>query len=86
MKWSCASTVTPPTFQNHGARSHIGGHYFLSNKSTDPTKPPLRESTLNCPIHTVSKILHNVMASTAESEIGATFHIGQEAVRIRTTL
>ena len=59
-----------------GARSRVGGHYFLSNNSTDPP--------LNGPIQTVSKILHNVMASVAEAEIGATFHNGQEAVPIRT--
>ena len=69
-----------------GAISPVGGHYFLSNKSTDPTKPPLTDSPLNGPIHTVSKILHNVMASAAEAEIGATFHNGQEAMPIRTTL
>ena len=69
-----------------GACSRVGGHYFLGNKSTDPTKPPLTESPLNGPIHTVSKILHNVMTSAAEAEIGATLHNAQEAVPIRTTL
>ena len=69
-----------------GARSRVGGHYSLGNKSTDPTNPPLTESHLNGPIHTVSKILHNVMASAAEAEIGDTFHNGQEAVPIRTNL
>ena len=68
------------------ARSRVGGHYFLGNKSTDPTKPPLMDYPLKGPIHTVSKILHNVMASAAEAEIGATFHNCQEAVLIRTTL
>ena len=63
-----------------GARSRVGGHYFLSNNSTDPTKPPLTDSPLNDPIHTISKILHNVMLSGSEAEIGATFHNGQEAV------
>ena len=67
-------------------RSRFGGHYFLSNKYTDPTNPPIMDSPLNGLIHTVSKILHNVMASAAESEIGATFHNGQKAVPIRTTL
>ena len=69
-----------------GARSRIGGHYFLGNQSADPTKPPLTESPLNGPIHSISKILHNVMASAAEAEIGATFGNGQEAVPIGTTL
>ena len=69
-----------------GAHSRVVGHYFLSNNSTNPTKPPLTDSPLNGPIHTVSKILHNMMASAAEAEIGATFHNGQEAVPIHTTL
>ena len=69
-----------------GARRRVGGHYLLSNNSTDPTKPPLADSSLNGPIHTASKILHSVMTSAAEAEIGATFHNVQEAVPIRTTL
>ena len=69
-----------------GSRSCVGGHYLLSNKSTDPIKSPLTDSPLNIPIQTVSKILHNVMASAAEAEICATFHNGQETVPIRTTL
>ena len=69
-----------------GACSRVGGNYFLGNQSTDPTKTPLTDSPINSPIHTVPKILHNVMASAAESKIGATLHNGQEAVPIRTTL
>ena len=69
-----------------GACSLVGGHYFLEKKSTDPTNTPLMDSPLNGPIHTVYKILHNVMASAAEAEIGAIFHNGQEAAPIRTTL
>ena len=60
-----------------GARSRVGGHYFLSNNYTDPSKPPLTDSPLNGPIHTVSKILHDVMVSAAEAKIGANFHNGQ---------
>ena len=69
-----------------GACSRVGGHYFLGKKSTEPTKPTLTDSPLNGPIYTVSKILHNLMASAAEAEISATFHNGQEAVPISTTL
>ena len=64
----------------------VGGHYFLSNNSTDPTKPHSTYYPLNGPIHTVSNILYNVMVSADEAEIGATFHNGQEAVPIRTSL
>ena len=69
-----------------GARSRVGGHYFLSNNSTDPPNPTPTDSPLNGPTHIVSNILHNVMASAAEAEIGATFHNGQDTVPIRTTL
>ena len=69
-----------------GARSCVGGYYFLGKKSTDPTKPPLTDSPLNGPIHIVSKILLNVMASANEAEISAILHNGQEAVPISTTL
>ena len=50
-----------------GARSRVSGHYFLSKNYTDPTKPHLAYSPINGSIHTVSKILHNVMASADEA-------------------
>ena len=78
--YSDASYLSEP-----GACSHVGGNHFLGNKSTDPTKPPLTDSPLNGPIYNVSKILHNVMVSAAEAEIGVTFHNGEEAMSIRTT-
>jgi hypothetical protein len=68
------------------ARSRAGGHYFLSDLSTDPTVPPTSTPVLNGPIYTLSKIMRNVMGSAAEAEIGATYINGQEAVPIRTTL
>ena len=52
------------------ARSREGGHFFLSDhKSVSPNEP----------VHTVSNILRNVMASAAESEIGAAFTNAQAA-------
>jgi hypothetical protein len=68
------------------ARSRAGGHFFLSSLSTDPTLPPTDLPPQNGPLHTVSKILRNVMGSAAEAEIGATYVNCQEAVPIRTTL
>ena len=59
------------------AHSRVGGQYFLGKKSTDPTKSPLTDSPLSGPIHTISKILHKVMASVSEAKIGATFLNGQ---------
>ena len=59
------------------ARSRAGGHFFLSaHKSISP----------NGPVHTVSNILRNVMASAAESEIGAAFTNAQAALPLRQAL
>ena len=44
-------------------RSRSGGHYFLSNRSLDLTRAHNTNLTLNGPIHTVSKIMSNVMLS-----------------------
>ena len=59
------------------ARIFAGGYYFLSNRSHNLTKPPRTRLRINGPIHTVSKIMSNVMGSAAEAEIGATYINGQ---------
>jgi len=59
------------------ARSRAGGHFFLSN---------LKSSLPNGPVHTVSNIMRNVMASAAEAEIGAVFTNAQTALPIRQAL
>ena len=68
------------------SRSRAAGHFFLSNwpqniKMPDPTPPPG-----NGPIFTVCKTLRNVMASAAETELGALFYNGQEAIPLRHAL
>ena len=63
-----------------------GGHYFLSNRSPDPTKPPRTRPRLNGTFHTVYKTMSNVMGSTSEAEICATYINVQEAVPICTLL
>ena len=68
------------------AQSRAGGHYFLSNSSLDQTQPPKMHPRLNGPIHTVSKIMSNIMGSAAEAEIGATYINGQDAVPICTLI
>ena len=67
-------------------RSRAGGHYFISNRLPDPTKPPRTRPRLNGPVHTMSKIMSNVMGSAAEAKIGTTYINGQEAVPICTLL
>jgi len=59
------------------ARSRAGGHFFLTNPTA--TQP-------NGPIHTVSNIMRNVMASAAESEIGAAFVNAQSSLPLRQAL
>ena len=68
------------------ARSRAGGHYFLSSLSASPNNPPTQPPPLNGPLFTISRILRNVMGSTAEAKIGAAYVNGQEAIPIRTTL
>ena len=47
------------------ARSCACGHYFLSERSPDPKKPPRNLPWLNGPIHTVSKIMSKAMGYAA---------------------
>jgi hypothetical protein len=68
------------------SRSRAGGHFFLSDLSLDPTDQLTTEPTPNGPIYSLSRIIRNIMASAAESEIASSFMNGQEAVPIRTTL
>jgi hypothetical protein len=68
------------------ARSRTGGHFILSTRPGDPSKAPTVAPTLNGPIHSICKIMTNVMGSAAEAEIGAAYINAQEAVPIRTTL
>jgi hypothetical protein len=66
------------------ARSRAGGIFFLSSKPTTATNAPI--PPLNGPIHIVSTILRNIMASATEAEAGACFLNAQEATSILTTL
>ena len=59
------------------SRSRAGGHYFLSDKQPDTTTPPANRPNLNGPIHSISRIMSNVMGSGAEAEISATYINGQ---------
>ena len=68
------------------ARSRAGGFFFLSSHPVDPSIAPTEVPTLNGPIHTVCKIMKNVVGSAAEAEIGAAYINCQEAVPMRTTL
>jgi hypothetical protein len=61
------------------ARSLLGGLFFLGNKSPE-------QDTLNGSILNVASIIKNVVASAAESEVGACFHNAQSGAPLRVTL
>jgi hypothetical protein len=61
------------------ARSRLGGLFFLGNKF--PEKETLNGSILN-----VAAVIKNVVASAAESEVGACFHNAQSGAPLRVTL
>jgi hypothetical protein len=61
------------------ARSRLGGLFFLGNKSPD-------QDTLNGSILNVASVIKYVVASAAESEVGACFHNAQSVAPLRVTL
>jgi hypothetical protein len=61
------------------ARSRLGGLFFCGDKS--PQQDKLNGSILN-----VASVIKNVVASTAESEVGACFHNTQSGAPLRVTL
>lgn len=63
------------------ARSRAAGFFFLSTKPDPNETPPI-----NGPIHIVSTIMRNVMASAGEAQVGATFLNSQQACALRATL
>jgi hypothetical protein len=60
------------------ARSRLGGLFFLGNK-------PPEKDTLNGSILNVAAVIKNVVASAAESEVGACFHNAQSGAPLRVT-
>jgi hypothetical protein len=61
------------------ARSRLGGLCFCGDKS--PQQDKLNGSILN-----VASVIKNVVASAAESEVGACFHNAQSGAPLRVTL
>jgi hypothetical protein len=60
-------------------RSRLGGLFFFGDK------PPL-EDTLNGSILNVASVIKNVVASAAESEVGACFQNAKSGAPLRVTL
>jgi hypothetical protein len=61
------------------AQSRLGGLFLLGNK-------PPEQDKLNRYILNVASIIKNVVASAAESEVGACFHNAQSGAPLRATL
>ena len=55
-------------FSKPRARGRAGGHYFLGDKRPDMSKPPTTCPRLNGPIHSISRIMLNLIGSAAEAE------------------
>ena len=68
------------------SKSRSGGHYFLSNRTIDPNKPPPRQPTNNYAIHSECCIQCNVLTSNAKAEVGCLFINGKKSVPLRATL
>jgi hypothetical protein len=60
-------------------RSRLGHLFFLGNKSP-------KQDTLNGSFLNVAAVIKNVVASAAESEVGACFHNAQSGAPLRVTL
>jgi hypothetical protein len=61
------------------ARSRLGVLFFCGDKSPEQDK-------LNCSMLNVASVINNVVASDAESEVGACFHNAQSGAPLRVTL
>jgi hypothetical protein len=61
------------------SRSHLGGLFFCGDKSP-------HEDNLNGSILNVASAIKNVVASTAESEVGSCFQKAQSCAPLRVTL
>jgi hypothetical protein len=61
------------------ARSRLGGLFFLGNKSPE-------QDTKNGSILNVPAVIKNVVASAAESEVGACFHNTQSGALLTVTV
>jgi hypothetical protein len=68
-----------PYLSVSNARSPLGGLFFLGNKSPE-------QDTLNGYILNVAAVIKNVVASAAESEVGACLHNAQSGAPLRVTL
>ena len=62
----------------------VGGHCFFRSILADLYKNPKIQME-NVPLHTKSRGLSHVVASSAEAELGSLFHNGQTTIPLCTT-
>jgi hypothetical protein len=71
------------------ARSTCARTFFLSNNPANPSKAPQPqdpEATPNALVHVLCSIMHEIVSSAAEAELGGLFHNGNDGCPIRTCL
>ena len=61
------------------AKSRAGGLFFLSDKVTTSTKPPMQKPTMNGVISRLEKTIKNIMSSAMEAEVAAAYENSREA-------
>ena len=69
-----------------GARSRLGGYFFLSDNvgDTAPT-PNSQPPTFNAPVLVNSAIIQSILSSAAEAELGALFYNAKDGCMLRNT-
>eukprot|EP00957_Ditylum_brightwellii_P047426 3602690-Ditylum_brightwellii.AAC.1 len=68
------------------ARSHAGGHFFISEEVKNPDAAQEDEVPTNGPVHAVSEMICNVMALSEEAELGALFINAKKGEELRMAL
>ena len=69
-----------------GARSRLGGYFFLSHNIKTPPTPEDPNPTFNGPVLVNSSIIQVVVSSAAEAEFGALFYNAKDGCMLRNIL
>jgi len=69
-----------------GARSRLGGYFFLSDTVPDIQSPEAPSPPFNAPVLVNSSIITAVLSSAGEAELGALFYNSKDAANLQTTL
>lgn len=69
-----------------GARSRVGGIFYLSSNLPLHRQSPDPDHPFNAPFHVVAKILKMITSSAMETEVAATFYNAKEALPFRVAL